>query len=117
MANVYLEAGQLHARVVARLEWLGLRQKDLALAMGVPPPTLSQYLRTRQPRVRTVMRIARALGLHLEDLTAPNGTIDLYRTHPGLAGKGTKGSLGAAPEVRKDRVRAMKKWYRKDFKK
>lgn len=51
------------ATLVARRKQLGLRQKDVAQLMGVGQPAVCLFEHhTKEPRLSTVMRYARAVG-------------------------------------------------------
>ncbi len=52
---------------VARLA-AGLRQQELAAAVGIADSTLCIYERGREPQVRVALRLAAALGVPVEDL-------------------------------------------------
>ncbi|HEX9226986.1 MAG TPA: helix-turn-helix transcriptional regulator [Arthrobacter sp.] len=54
-----------------RMGELGFSTADLALTTGIPPSTLSAYLRSvKQPDIRRVRQIAIALSLRMPDLMA-----------------------------------------------
>ena len=63
-----------------RRERLGMSQADLAIKAGVKQSVLSdiENLKTLRPRIDTVAKIARALGITVDDLIGnPNDITDL----------------------------------------
>lgn len=61
------------ARLKALLKERGLSQKELAVMTGLTPPAISRYITgERMPRAIVIAKIAKALGVHPDDLTGTN---------------------------------------------
>lgn len=71
-------------RLVAIRRGLDLTQTDVARRMGVTQPTVSAFEREdSNPRVETLQRYARAVGVKLElDVKRPLTVIDIFRARP-----------------------------------
>lgn len=57
-------------RIKAARQQAGLTQTELAEKLGIPFQSISQWERdTRKPKQETLLKIAKALGVHLRDLS------------------------------------------------
>lgn len=57
-------------RIKAARQQAGLTQTELADKLGIPFQSISQWERdTRKPKQETLLKIAKALGVHLRDLS------------------------------------------------
>lgn len=66
-ANDLTERVALMTELVAVRKSKGLNQKDIAEAMGVGQPSISEFERgSVNPRLNTLQRYARALGMKLK---------------------------------------------------
>ncbi len=64
---------EITARIKMEIETSGKSKKDIAEAIGVKPPTLSQYLSGRaQPTLATLSRLCAFLDCSADDILAVN---------------------------------------------
>lgn len=74
-------------RIKAARQQAGLTQTELADKLGIPFQSISQWERdTRKPKQETLLKIAKALGVHLRDLSDDSWLEEIDRQHP-TAGK------------------------------
>ena len=67
-------------RIKAARQQAGLTQTELADKLGIPFQSISQWERdTRKPKQETLLKIAKALGVHLRDLSNDSWLEELDR--------------------------------------
>lgn len=70
-------------RIKAARQQAGLTQTELAEKLGIPYQSIGQWERdTRKPKQETLLKIAKALGVHLRDLSDNSWLEEFDRQHP-----------------------------------
>lgn len=77
MNTIPYKAKEVKARIMERLEELGMSQKELAEKIGIAQPTLSQFMGGRNQRSMYLPEIAMILGVSTDWLVF--GTGDKFR--------------------------------------
>ena len=89
MGVINVTTGQ---RIKAARQQAGLTQIELAEKLEIPYQSIGQWERdTRKPKQETLLKIAKALGVHLRDLVDDSWLEEFDRKHPGAFEKVQKG--------------------------
>lgn len=80
MGVINVTTGQ---RIKAARQQAGLTQTELAEKLGIPYQSIGQWERdTRKPKQETLLKIAKALGVHLRDLADNSWLEEFEQQHP-----------------------------------
>lgn len=79
-------------RIKAARQQAGLTQTELAEKLGIPYQSIGQWERdTRKPKQETLLKIAKALGVHLRDLSDNSWLEEFDRQHPDAIERAKRG--------------------------